>query len=349
MKIEKNKDSHPIRKWVEGLPKVELHCHLDGSLPEKTVRQLAEKAGISLPEEETALRKMLTVPADCKSLKEYLDCFSLPLSCLQTYDALYTASRALAEEAAKEGVVYLEVRFAPEFSAHDGFTQEDVVRSVRDGLKKAEQEFDISTGILLCGMRHFEPEKNHSIPKLASRFLGDGVCGIDLAGDEKAYPPELHREMFSLASEMGIPFTIHAGECGSAENVATSIQMGAHRIGHGIAMAGCPETRQLCREQKIAVEMCPTSNFQTKAVERREDYPLRQFLEEGLSVTVNTDNRTVSGTTLTEEILFIHDCFSVTRKEIETMMKNAAEAAFAPEEKKKRLWQKIDDFCQMNI
>ena len=240
--------------------------------------------------------------------------------------------------------MYLELRFAPAFSAHDGFTQKDVVGAVRDGLKKAEADLGMRTGILLCGMRHFDLEKNLEIPALAEKFMGDGVCGIDLAGDEKAYPPELHSKMFSLASEMEIPFTIHAGECHSAENVRTSVLMGARRIGHGIAMAGVKEIEELCRERGVAVEMCPTSNFQTKAVEKRSDYPIRRFLEQGLAVTVNTDNRTVSGTSMTEELFLLHSQFGVTKDEALRMTENAVLAAFAEEEVKRELLEKLADF-----
>ena len=219
------------------------------------------------------------------------------------------------------------------------------MRGVRDGLLSAEKEFGIKTGILLCGMRHFEPEKNLEIPRLAEKFMGNGVCGIDLAGDEKAFPPELHREMFRLAADMGIPFTIHAGECGSWENVCTAAAMGAKRIGHGIAMAGHEEAERLCRERGIAIEMCPTSNFQTKAVEREENYPVRRFLDLGLNVTVNTDNRTVSGTTLTKELLLLHDRFGVSGEEVREMMKNAARAAFAPATVREEVERRIDSFA----
>lgn len=332
------------RDWFQSLPKAELHCHLDGSLPTHTVRRLGKQAGLLLPETEEELAASLTVPADCRTLKEYLDCFSLPISCLQTYDALYTAAYDTAKAAFEEGTVYQELRFAPAFSAHEGFTQEDVVRAVRDGLKQAEADLGMYTGILLCGMRHFDPEKNLEIPALAEKFLGDGVCGIDMAGDEKAYPPELHSKMFSLASEMEIPFTIHAGECHSAENVRTCVLMGARRIGHGIAMAGAEEIEELCREREVAVEMCPTSNFQTKAVEKKSDYPIRRFLDRGLAVTVNTDNRTVSGTSMTEELFLLHSQFGVTKEETVRMTENAVRAAFAREEVKKALLGKLEEF-----
>lgn len=330
--------------WFRALPKAELHCHLDGSLPVYTVRKLGEQAGLVLPETEEGLAAALTVPADCRSLKEYLDCFSLPISCLQTYDALYAAAYDTAKTAFEEGTVYLELRFAPAFSVHEGFTQEDVVRAVRDGLKKAEADLGMHTGILLCGMRHFEPEKNLEIPVLAEKFLGDGVCGIDLAGDEKTYPPELHSKMFSLASEMEIPFTIHAGECHSAENVRTCVLMGARRIGHGIAMAGAESIETLCRERGIAVEMCPTSNFQTKAVEKKSDYPVRRFLDQGIRVTVSTDNRTVSGTSMTEELFLLHSQFGVTKEEILQITENSVLAAFAEEKVKQELLGRLAEF-----
>ena len=144
--------------------------------------------------------------------------------------------------------------------------------------------------------------------------------------------------------EMEIPFTIHAGECGSAENVRTCVLMGARRIGHGIAMAGVKEIEELCRERGIAIEMCPTSNFQTKAVEKKSDYPIRRFLDQGLAVTVNTDNRTVSGTSMTEELFLLHSQFGVTKEETLQMTENAVRASFAEEEVKHRLLGNLENF-----
>lgn len=335
-----------LEAWAKGLPKVELHCHLDGSLPVHTVRRLAKQAGIQLPQEEEKLLEKLTVPRGCQSLAQYLECFSLPISCLQSYDALYTAAYDLAKEAAGEGVCYLEVRFAPVFSAHDGFTQDDVVRAVRDGLAQAQADWGIGSGVILCGMRHLPVEETCQTVRLAQRFWGDGVCAVDLAGDEKAYPPQLHQAMFELATQCGVPFTIHAGECGSAENVRTALEWGARRVGHGVAVAKHPEILALCREQGAVLEVCPTSNLQTKAVPPQEEHPLRSLLEQGVRVTINTDNRTVSGTDLTGELLWANRQLGLGREELRRMMEYAAEAVFAPQPVRQKLLEAVRAYPQ---
>lgn len=171
----------------------------------------------------------------------------------------------------------------------------------------------------------------------AREFLGEGVCAADLAGDEAAYPMEGFLELFGEVKKMDMPFTIHAGECGSAKNIKEAVEVGASRIGHGIAMREDPEARCLCRERQIGIEMCPVSNLQTKAVPDRREYPMNLFLEERLLVTVNTDNRTVSGTTVTDELKFIQKNYGIKDEEIFRMMKNAVEVSFADDAVKGRL------------
>ena len=186
-------------------------------------------------------------------------------------------------------------------------------------------------------MRHHSLEDNLHMIRQAREFLGEGVCAADLAGDEAAYPMEGFLELFGEVKKMDMPFTIHAGECGSAKNIKEAVEAGASRIGHGIAMRGDPEVRRLYRERRIGIEMCPVSNLQTKAVPDCREYPMNLFLEERLLVTVNTDNRTVSGTTVTDELKFIQKNYGIKDEEIFRMMKNAVEVSFADEAVKDRL------------
>lgn len=164
--------------------------------------------------------------------------------------------------------------------------------------------------------------------RTAREYLGNGVCAADLAGAEAIYPMSEFMKLFGQAKKLGMPFTIHAGECGNVQNILDSVEAGALRIGHGIAMRGNSEVQKMIREKGIGVEMCPISNLQTKAVESESQYPLREFLDNGIKVTINTDNRTVSNTTMTKELQFIQEHYRITAEEIRLMMRNAVDTAF---------------------
>ena len=164
--------------------------------------------------------------------------------------------------------------------------------------------------------------------RTAREYLGNGVCAADLAGAEAIYPMSEFMELFGQAKKLGMPFTIHAGECGNVQNILDSVEAGALRIGHGIAMRGNSEVQKMIREKGIGIEMCPISNLQTKAVESESQYPLREFLDNGIKVTINTDNRTVSNTTMTKELQFIQEHYRLTDEEIRLMMINAVDTAF---------------------
>ena len=164
--------------------------------------------------------------------------------------------------------------------------------------------------------------------RTAREYLGNGVCAADLAGAEAIYPMSEFMKLFGQAKKLGMPFTIHAGECGNVQNSLDSVEAGALRIGHGIAMRGNSEVQKMIREKGIGVEMCPISNLQTKAVESESQYPLREFLDNGIKVTVNTDNRTVSNTTMTKELQFIQEHYRITDEEIRLMKRNSVDTAF---------------------
>lgn len=321
--------------FVENLVKVDLHCHLDGSLERDSVAEMLEAEGISYSVEE--LEQRLKVSPDCASLTEYLEKFDLPLSCLQTAAGLRRAAFELVGSAAGENVRYIEVRFAPMLSVNAELDCRTAIESVVDGLKAGGKKYRVYAQAIVCAMRHHTPEKNLEMLKTAREFLGNGVCALDLAGDESAYPTKLFRELFAKARDWNMPFTIHSGECGSVENVREAVALGAERIGHGIALAQSRELQEICRRKRIGIEMCPTSNFQTHAVEDVGRYPLEMFLKQGLLVSINTDNRTVSATSMTKEIEFVMKELHQNREAIRQCMKNAIETSFAGDAVKHRL------------
>ena len=319
--------------------RVELHCHLDGSLKIDFVDKILRTKGIII--ERTELEEKLKVKPDCTSLTEYLEKFDLPLQCLQTKEGLEQAAYELVMDAAKDGVSYIEVRFAPMLSTNKGLPCVEVIDSVVCGLKKGEDESGTYAFAIVCAMRHHSLEQNMEMLKAAKPFVGKGVCALDLAGDESAFPTSLFRKLFIQAKEWNIPFTIHSGECGSVDNIREAIELGAKRLGHGIALEKSPQLRQLCKEKGIGIEMCPTSNLQTKAVDDLKSYPLKQFLEEGLLVSVHTDNRTVSGTTMEQEEALVKERLQISDEMWLQCTKNAIRTAFASEEIKEELLRKM--------
>lgn len=314
------------------LPKVELHCHLDGSLSQEFLSQELGR-NINLSELQAAW--------DCESLAEYLARFDIPLRCIQTEKALRGTGYDFLRTVAKENIKYVEVRFAPLSSVHDDLTTEKVIRAVLEGLEKGKQEFGVDYNVIVCAMRHQSEEQNLQMFRTAREFLGAGVCAADLAGDEASFPMSGFKDLFAQVKKMEMPFVIHAGECGDPQNIADAVDCGASRIGHGIAMGGRPEIQKLCRDAHVGIEMCPISNLQTKAVSGPECYPMREFLDAGLLVTVNTDNRTVSNTSVTTELQFIQEKYGIRDEEIFRLMENAVEASFADDRVKQRLYNCI--------
>lgn len=323
---------------------IDLHCHLDGSITIETLRALAQNAGIVLPNNHKELLSLVEAPAKCQSLIEYLTKFDLPVSCLQIKENLFKASKDLIVQASKDRVVYIEIRFAPLLHVQKGLSVEDILDSVIEGTKAGVSQVKgtghfIEVGVIVCGMRHELPENNVQMVKKAAAFYGKGLCGVDIAGDEVNYPPEVQKPMFDLAKDLNIPITIHAGECGNASNVIKAIKLGAKRIGHGIALANNMEALNKCKEAGVTLEMCPTSNLQTKAVKKTKDYPFRLFMDAGLKVTVNTDNRIVSQTTMEKEMTWLSKNCGMTVEEQRQIYLNSVYGAFTSQEIKDHLLQ----------
>ena len=314
------------------LPKVELHCHLDGSLSRTFIEK---RLGREVKPEE------LSVNDNCTSLNEYLEKFDLPGQCIMDEEGLFGAAYDLMGQLQEENVCYAEVRFAPLLSETGSMDCRKVIEATVRGMEQGKKDFGIEYGLITCAMRHHSAEENLRMIRIAREFLGAGVCAADLAGAEALYPMSEFMEVFAQAKKWGMPFTLHAGECGNIQNIIDSVKAGAGRIGHGIAMRGNASCQKELAAAGIGVEMCPISNLQTKAVQNMSEYPIREFLDNGVKVTINTDNRTVSNTTLVKELEFIQKNYGIRDEEVLLMMRNAAEAAFAPDDVKDKLYRKL--------
>lgn len=334
------------------LPKIDLHVHLDGSVMPDTVKELAAAQGKPLPvHSEEELLASMQVNEHCESLQQYLGKFSFVLPYLQNGEALERVAFELVEQVASERVKYIEVRFAPQLHRLEGLSIHEVIHHVNAGLKRGEQVFGtIARAIVIC-LRSHSMEINKDVIAEAALFYGKGVVAVDLAGDEASYPAELFRDMFQEAGRLGLPITIHAGEAAGANNVREAINgLGAVRIGHGVRMLEDRAVVELVKERQIPLEMCPLSNIQTKAVTDWKSYPIRQYYDEGIIVTVNTDNMTVSGTTITKEYELLMEHCGFTLSEVAAVIMNGVNAAFLENDKKQLLMEQFEaEFAALRI
>lgn len=336
--LNKKREADSVkREHVKKLPKIELHCHLDGSIRPETLRKIAEPQGIVLPADDVQLKNLLVAPIDCQNLNQYLERFDLVLSCLQTETALKAAAFDIISQAAEENIRYIEVRFAPSLHTQKGLSLPKIVTAVLAGLTCGQEKFGVKSNALLCGMRHEESSDIEKIVHLAKEFQTEGIAGFDLAGNELDFPPYTFEETLGLVNQLNMPLTLHAGECGCGKNVADAIHLGAKRIGHGIAVKDTPEYFSLLKDNNILIEMCPTSNFQTKTVTKLADYPFKTFLDAGIKVCINTDNRTVSNTSLTDEYMKLYEWYGITYADMEQLNHNAVNGAFISEQEKQLL------------
>lgn len=323
---------------------IDLHLHLDGSLNPDNILHMADMSKISLPyEDKDELYRQLKVSPYCSNLSEYLEKFVLPLQVLQTGECIEYAVYELLRDVYSQGLCYVEIRFAPQLHTKAHLTQDEAVSAAVKGLKRGTTDFDIKAQLILCCMRNNSNHKeNEETVRIALKYLGNGVCAIDLAGNEAAYPTGDFADIFRQAASEGIPFTIHAGEAAGAESVWKALELGAVRIGHGIRSSSDKALMDTLSEKGIYLEMCYSSNMQTHAVDKSQDYPLRLFIDRGVNVTINTDNMTVSGTTLKREYQILQKQFAFTENELKSLALNSAYAAFLPEADKRLLYDKVN-------
>ena len=312
----------------------DLHLHLDGSVSARFLLHQAQKDGVVLPAlTEQELLPFLSVSPECKSLNEYLEKFDLPLSVLQTEDALEACVYDLISRLAALGLAGAEIRFAPQLHQKKGLPMEAVIEAAISGSQRGGRDFHVQNGLILCCMRTDtgQPEnieKNKKTVELARHYLGHGVLALDLAGAEALYATELFEELFRKAAAYDIPFTIHAGEAAGAGSIRKAIEYGAARIGHGVRCMEDERLMDFLIQKQIPLEVCPTSNVQTQAVPSLLSHPVLTLLEQGLFVTVNTDNMTVSNTNLPQEYKLLANQLGMTPLQHKKLLENARKASF---------------------
>ncbi|MGI5516986.1 adenosine deaminase [Streptomyces sp. CA-106131] len=324
---------------IRRLPKAVLHDHLDGGLRPATLVELADEVGHVLPTTDPqALADWYYEAANSGDLVRYIATFEHTLAVMQTREGLLRTAEEYVLDLAADGVVYGEVRYAPELMLKGGLTLPEVVETVQEGLaagmaKTAAAGTPVRVGTLLCGMRMFD--RSREIADLAVAFRDAGVVGFDIAGAEDGFPPADHLAAFQYLRDESVPFTIHAGEAYGLPSIHQALQVcGAQRIGHGVRITEDIVDDKLgrlagwVRDRRIALEMCPTSNLQTGAASSIAGHPITTLKDLGFRVTLNTDNRLVSGTTMTREMSLLVEEAGWTVEDLRTVTVNAVKSAF---------------------
>ena len=326
------------------LPKhfIDLHLHLDGAITLPIAKRLAQLQNQTLSaSSDEELAQLLSIPKSCEDLNEYLKRFDLPISLLQTKESISEAVFLVSEQLRRENVIYAELRFAPQSFTAGGLTQREAVEAALEGLARTS----FCGNLILCAMRGLGREAaNVETLRLTKEYLvtHGGVVAFDIAGAEGLFPTSDYRELFALAVELDVPFTLHAGEAAGADSVRCAIEMGARRIGHGIRSFEDETLIELLQKRQIPLEVCPTSNRQTHAVADMRDYPLADLVRKGLCVTINTDNPAISGTTIAEEFAYAQT-LGVPFEQEQHMLLSAVDAAFTDEATKQRLRQLLKE------
>jgi adenosine deaminase len=332
------------RERLRALPKTDLHVHLDGSLRPETMIELAHATGSDLPAwEPDALHRYMVVD-DARNLVDYLARFEITLSLMQTADGLERVAYELAEDAAAENVRYMEVRFSPVLNVRQGLTPEHVLDAVLLGLDRAGRDHGILARVIVCALRHMSPDTSSELARLAAAYRGRGVVAFDLAGPEDEHPPKHHLEAFRIAADANLAITIHAGEAFGPASIHQAIhRCNANRIGHGTRLFEDPDLENYVNDFRIPLEICMTSNVQTRAVPTLAAHPLRRYYEAGLLLTLCTDNRLMSGVTVTDEYWNAHEHQGFTWDELCDLALMGFGAAFLPHSEKVALVRRVSD------
>jgi len=324
--------------FFQRLPKTDLHVHLDGSLRVETILALAQEQGVELPATDIpGLRSAIHAGENTGSLVKYLEAFGITLAVLQTKEALHRVAYELAEDAARENVAYMEVRYAPMLHVQQGLRLTEVVETVLRGLHDAQHDHGIESRLILCGIRNISPESSLEMAELVVAYKGRGVVGFDLAGAENDHPAKDHHEAFSLVRRNNINVTIHAGEAYGPASIAQALHdCGAHRIGHGCRLREDGDLLHYVVDHRIPLECCPSSNVQTGAIASLPTHPLRLYHNLGARVTINTDNRLITDTTVSRELWLTHTEIGLSLGDIKQLLLNGFKSAFLPFHEKRR-------------
>lgn len=312
------------------LPKAELHQHLDGSMRPDTAVELADAIGLALTPEEA--RRRMVAPERCADQAELLTYFDLPIALLQTAEALTRVTAELIDDLVADGVRYAEIRWAPRLHLERGLSVAEVIEAVAGGIARQAEALGPAMpliGLVVTAMRSHPPAANVELARIAAA-AGPPVLGFDLAGPEAAYPAPPHALAFVTAREAGLGLTAHAGEVAGPQRVAEVLEFGVRRIAHGVTAVEDPELVAVLRGRDITLDLCPTSNVQAAVVPSLEAHPLAQLFRAGVSVTISTDDRTVTGRTLTDELARTTVAQGLSREELAAIAVNAFRRGFAP-------------------
>jgi adenosine deaminase len=341
----------PDRELVRRAPKVVLHEHLDGSLRPRTILELAGATGYEeLPSsDEASLADWFAAGAARGSLTQYLEGFRHTIALMQSAESLERVAYEFVEDMHADGVVYAEVRFAPHFHTQEGLGLDGVMEAVLKGLARGREEFGVETGLIVCAMRNLSSMLSLQMAELAVAWRSRGCVGFDLAGEEAGHPARHHLDAFKLVKRMNFSITIHAGESFGPESIWQALQYcGAHRIGHGTRLIedmvvyedrviSLGPLAQYLLDHRIPIEVCLSSNVHTGATPSLDRHPFPKYLEKGFRVTLNTDNRLMSRTTMTDECLLAVRQFGLTLAQLEKLSINGMKSAFAPYDDRIRL------------
>lgn len=324
-------------------PKADLHCHLDGSLRPETLAELAAERGGGLASASPeAVRSAVQMGTEPTSLETYLDAFRLTLAVLQTASALRRVAREIVEDADDENVRLLELRFCPFLHGETGLRARAAVDAVLEGLAEASSARGVRAGLILCAMRERDPAEGERLVDIALDRRANGVVAVDLAGPEAGYPPGPWSRAFRRARSEGLGVTVHAGEAAGPASVWSALQdTCAIRIGHACRAAEDPELLDALAAQRIVVEACPTSNLQTGAVRSLAAHPLGALRDAGVEVTVATDNRLVSGTTVTEELARVAASLALDAASLRAIVLAGFEGAFLDASDREALLEEV--------
>ncbi len=322
------------RELIHQLPKAELHNHLDGSLRPETLLELwqgvraSARPSVSLPSRPSDIATFMRVD-DARDLEEFLQRFAVTIAVLQAPEAIERVAYEMCEDAARDNVRYIEIRYCPALSTRYGLSLDEVIAAEWRGLQRGERDFGVVARIINCGLRQEPPEQSVAIAEASVRNRQNGVIAFDIAGGESGRPASSHVAAFDIAARGLLHITAHAGEAAGPESIADALaECHAERLGHGTRLGESPSLRDYVRDRRIGIEINITSNVQTRVVAAPSAHPVRDFYDRGLNVTLCTDSWLMCGTTLTNEYLLAHTELGFTRPEIDRMILNGFESAF---------------------
>lgn len=342
-----NNLERPSAEQLRRMPKIDLHCHLDGSMRPETMLDIARKENVVLPRSTAHELRDYMRADNVTSLEDYLARFDATISVLQTSEALERSAYELVEDAHSDGVRYIEVRNAPRLNTRRGLSLDEVMDATLRGLARGEAEFGTTARFICCSLRHWSPAVSLEMAELAVRYMDRGVVGFDLAGGEAGHPAGEHAVAYLYAREHFLDVTCHAGEGDGPESIEQALFLcGAYRIGHGVRAGEDPMLLAFLRDRQIPLELCPTSNVQTHAVRSSAEHPIKRYLDYGVAVTINTDNRLISGITLTDEFVLLTNEMGFTTADLARCVLNGCRAAFLPLPERHQLTARVREELQ---